>query len=175
MSVDELPLVTVLGVAVRLITGAGGTTVMVTDCVALPPGPVQVSEYSVLFEIAPVDQVPLVSTLPLQPPDAVQVVAFCVVHLSVVLSPLTKVVEPALIEIVGACWITTTWASPEADPPGPLHVSAKVVLAMTLSITRVPVSACEPLHPPEASQLCAFVAFHCKVVALPTPTVVGVS
>ena len=40
---EALPLVTVLGVALRLTVGAGVVTVMVVDCAALPPAPVQVS------------------------------------------------------------------------------------------------------------------------------------
>ncbi len=39
-----LPLVIVLGLAVKATVGAGGVTDTVLDCVALPPGPVQLSE-----------------------------------------------------------------------------------------------------------------------------------
>jgi hypothetical protein len=41
--VELPPLVTVLGLADRLIVGTGWVTVTVTACVALPPEPVQVS------------------------------------------------------------------------------------------------------------------------------------
>ena len=40
---EALPLVTVLGLALRLTVGAGVVTVTVVDCAALPPAPVQVS------------------------------------------------------------------------------------------------------------------------------------
>jgi hypothetical protein len=43
VSVDPLPLATVLGLAVKVIVGAGEVTETVVDCVALPPLPVQVS------------------------------------------------------------------------------------------------------------------------------------
>lgn len=45
LSVDELPLVTVVGVALNDTVGGVGpvATVMVTDCAAEPPAPVQVS------------------------------------------------------------------------------------------------------------------------------------
>lgn len=45
LSVDELPLVTVVGVALNDTVGGVGpeATVTVTDCVAVPPAPVQVS------------------------------------------------------------------------------------------------------------------------------------
>ena len=41
VSVELLPLVTVLGLAVRLTVGAGVVTETVADCVALPPVPEQ--------------------------------------------------------------------------------------------------------------------------------------
>ena len=40
---EALPLVTVLGLALRLTVGADVVTVTVVDCAALPPVPVQVS------------------------------------------------------------------------------------------------------------------------------------
>ena len=42
--VDAAPLLTVLGLAVKLTVGAGVLTETVVDWVALPPEPVQVSE-----------------------------------------------------------------------------------------------------------------------------------
>ena len=41
--VEALPLVTVLGLALRATIGAGELTVTVADCAALPPAPVHVS------------------------------------------------------------------------------------------------------------------------------------
>ena len=41
VSVELLPLATVLGLATRLMVGAGCVTVTVADCAALPPLPVQ--------------------------------------------------------------------------------------------------------------------------------------
>ena len=43
VSVELLPLVTVLGLAVRLTVGAGVVTETEADCVALPPVPEQLS------------------------------------------------------------------------------------------------------------------------------------
>jgi hypothetical protein len=43
VSVELAPLAIVLGLALRLTVGAGGVTDTVTDCVALPPVPLQVS------------------------------------------------------------------------------------------------------------------------------------
>lgn len=41
--VEALPLVTVLGLALRATVGASELTVTVADCAALPPAPVHVS------------------------------------------------------------------------------------------------------------------------------------
>ena len=43
VSVEPLPLVTVLGEALMVTTGAGEVTVTVADWVTLPAGPLQVS------------------------------------------------------------------------------------------------------------------------------------
>jgi hypothetical protein len=43
VSVELAPLAIVLGLAVKLIVGAGCVTETVTNCAALPPVPVQVS------------------------------------------------------------------------------------------------------------------------------------
>jgi hypothetical protein len=43
VSVELLPLATVLGLAERLMVGTGCVTVTVADCAALPPLPVQLS------------------------------------------------------------------------------------------------------------------------------------
>lgn len=46
-------------------------TVTTVDWVAVPAEPVQLSSYSVVFDRAPVDQVPLVASGPFHPPEAV--------------------------------------------------------------------------------------------------------
>jgi len=93
--VEDWPELRVLGLAVSCTTGGWLETVTVADCVAEPPGPVQVSSYSVEFVSAPVDQVPLSGTAPFQPPDAVQLVAFSAFHVRVELPPLLSVVGEA--------------------------------------------------------------------------------
>jgi len=80
VSVAVPPGLTVLGVAWMLTVGTGRVTEMVADCVADPPGPLQVSSNSVLRLSSPVDDEPLVDTAPLQPPLLVHAVAPVVVH-----------------------------------------------------------------------------------------------
>ncbi len=43
LSVAAVPLLIVLGLAPKLTVGAAGVTEITADCVALPPGPVQLS------------------------------------------------------------------------------------------------------------------------------------
>jgi hypothetical protein len=123
VSVDAVPELTVLGAALNVTSGCNAETVTVADCVAERPAPVQVSSYSVVLESAPVDQVPLVATVPFQPPAAVQAVALAEFQLKVDVPPLAIVVGDADSVTVGASVVTTTSADWEADPPGPLQVS----------------------------------------------------
>ncbi len=61
--------------------------VTVTDFVAVPPAPVQVSVYVVVAERVSVAVDALVGSLPVQPPLAVQLVALVELKLSVMLEP----------------------------------------------------------------------------------------
>jgi hypothetical protein len=124
VSEEEAPEFTVLGVAVRVTTGALLETVTVADCVAGPPAPVQVSSYSVVFVRVPVGQLPLVATLPCQPPEAVQAVAPTELQVSVELPPLLTVVGAAVsVTDALAGGPTTTSTDCVAVPPDPVHAS----------------------------------------------------
>ena len=121
-SMAASPTLTVLGVTASLITGAELTTVTVVDCEELPPLPVHVSPNSVVFCSGPEGCDPLVATRPLQPPEAVQRLAFCAVQLRVADSPLTALEGEAVRVTVGAPGVTDTCAEPDPEPPGPLQV-----------------------------------------------------
>jgi len=108
--VDPAPALTVLGSTVKVICGASGATVTVTDWVADPPGPEQVSSNSVVRARAPVDHVPLVATAPLQPPEAVHEVAFSESHRKRDVPPVDTVVGNAARVTPGAAEVTTTSA-----------------------------------------------------------------
>jgi hypothetical protein len=110
VSVEALPLATVLGLAVKLTVGAAPMTETVADCVALPPVPVQVSSKTVVLERGLVDHVPLVATGPCQPPDAVQAVASCEFQLKVDMPPLAIVAGDADTVTIGAGEVATTSA-----------------------------------------------------------------
>ena len=107
-NVEPVPTSTVLGLAVSVTTGANSETVTLTDCVAEPPDPVQVSAYSVVLVSAPVDQVPLVAIVPRQPPEAVQAVALAEFQLKVDAPPLTIVAGEADSVTVGAARVPMT-------------------------------------------------------------------
>jgi hypothetical protein len=70
-----------------------------------------------------VDQVPVVATTPLQPPEAVHEVAFSEFHCRLDALPVATVVGNAESVTAGAAEVTTTSADCEAEPPGPLQVS----------------------------------------------------
>ena len=73
----------------------------------------------------PVDCEPLSALLPLQPPEAVQALAFAADQVSVELVPLVTELGAALIRTVGAgvAELTETVADWVALPPGPVHVN----------------------------------------------------
>ena len=73
VSAEDPPLLTLVGLAVRVTVGAGGggvVTVTVAVRLALPLAPVQVSVKLVLAANGPVDLLPLVALTPRQPPEA---------------------------------------------------------------------------------------------------------
>lgn len=173
LSVDEPPLTTVEGVADSATDGGEGTveTVTVTDCAALPPGPVQVSVKFVVAVSAVRTSLPPVALVPLHPPLAVQLVALVDDQLSVDDPPLTTVVGFAVSVTEGGdgC-VTVTLTDCVADPPTPLHVSANAELADKGPVEADPDVALVPLQLPDATQLVALVEDHVSVAAPPATT-----
>jgi hypothetical protein len=84
----------------------------------VPPAPAQVSEKVVLAVSAAVLCEPFAGRAPLQPPDAVQDVAFDELQVRVDAAPLLTLVGAALIEAVGG-----GGGSEVDDPPPPQDVS----------------------------------------------------
>jgi hypothetical protein len=124
VKVEPLPLATVLGFALRATVGAGGVTETVTDCVALPPAPVQVSEYVVLAVRAPVDCDPLTALVPDHAPEALHEVALVDDQVRVELAPLVTVLGLALrLTVAVGFGLTVTVVDWMALPPAPLQVN----------------------------------------------------
>jgi hypothetical protein len=121
--VDVPPLETLVGLALRDTVGAvGEETVTVADCEAEPPAPVQVRVNFVVAVRAAVVCEPAVASAPLQPPEAVQAVAFVEDQVSADVAPLLTVAGFAVRVTAGAGVVTDTVADCAALTPLPLHV-----------------------------------------------------
>jgi hypothetical protein len=120
---DELPpLAMLVGLALSEMLGGGADTDTVTDCDAEPPVPVQVSVYLVAAVRADVFWEPLVASLPLHPPEAVQEVALVDDQVNVDVAPLVTVLGLAAKVTAGAGAVTVTVADCDALPPLPLQL-----------------------------------------------------
>jgi hypothetical protein len=123
LNVELPPLATVLGLAAKLIVGAGEVTETVADWLALPPVPVQVRPKVELAVRAPVDCEPLAALAPDQAPEAAQEVALVADQVSVELPPLDTVLGAALKLTAGAGAVTETVEDCVALlPPVPVQV-----------------------------------------------------
>jgi hypothetical protein len=100
LSIEDPPLLTVVGLALRPTVG-GAATLTATDWLALPPGPLQVSVKAVVALSAPVLALPLVGSLPDQPPEPVQLLVFVEDQLSIDEPPVLTVAGLALRLTVG--------------------------------------------------------------------------
>ena len=171
------PLVTEVGDAERLTVGAGVEAVTDTEALfcVVPPAPEQLSVYVVLVLRPPVLAVPEVARAPLQPPDAVQDVAFADDHVRVLAPPLATVVGDADRLTVGKgvepSIETDALACPV--PPAPVHVSVKVELVVRPPVLAAPEVARVPLQPPDAVHDVALVDDHVRVLAALLAIVVG--
>lgn len=84
---------------------------------ATPLAPLHVSSYSAVLLSGPVDQVPLIATGPLHPPDAVHAVASVALQDSFELPPLLTVVGVAISVTLGASEATAASADFAAAAP----------------------------------------------------------
>jgi hypothetical protein len=124
VSVELAPLAIGVGLAVRVAVGTGLAVTVTAAAVAVlvPPAPVQVSEYVVSVVKAPVLWLPPVANAPVQPPEALQDVAFVELQVSIAAPPLLTAVGDADIDAVGAGGTVVTGADP--DPPQAARSSA---------------------------------------------------
>ncbi len=123
VKVELPPLATLVGLALRETLGRGVETVIVADCVADPPAPVQVSMNLVAAVRVGVAAEPLIGSLPTQPPEAAQEVALVDDQLSVDALPLLTVLGFAVSVTAGAACVTETVADCVVLPPVPVQVS----------------------------------------------------
>ncbi len=118
---------------------------------------------------------PLVASLPLHLPEAVQDVALVDDQDSVELPPLAMVLGLALKLTVGAGEVTVTVADCAALPPAPVQVRVYVVFALSAPVECVPLVGWLPDQPPDAVQEVAFVVDQLKVELLPLTTELGLA
>jgi hypothetical protein len=132
LRLDALPLTTLPGFADSETVGAGvpSVTVTVTESEVRPPGPSQLKLNDVVCVSAPADSDPDVALPPLQPPDAVQVVASVLDQLRLDALPLTTLPGFADSETVGAgvAGVTVTVAEAVATPLSPSHLNVNTVV-----------------------------------------------
>ncbi len=126
VSVELLPVVIDVGLALRVTVGSAEVTVTVAlaGVAVVPPGPVHASAY-VVVAVGETKSVPLIACAPVQPPEAVQVVALVLDQLSVELLPAVIDAGLALSATVGSGDVTVTVAEAGVTvvPPGPVHAS----------------------------------------------------
>jgi hypothetical protein len=118
---------------------------------------------------------PLVASLPLHPPEAVQDVALVDDQDSVELPPLAMVLGLALKLTAGAGEVTVTVADCAALPPAPVQVRVYVVFALSAPVECEPLVGWLPDQPPDAVQEVAFVVDQLKVELLPLTTELGLA
>lgn len=118
--------------------------------------------------------------LPVQPPEAEQLVASADDQVSCELPPLVTLVGFAVSATVGTGGggggvdePMFTVSEPRDLPPAPEHVMLKVVGLRRLLIVCVPDTGLSPLQPPEATQAVAFVEDQLSCVLAPLVTCIG--
>jgi len=145
--------------------------------VLVPPVPVQVSVNVAAAVSGPVLATPLAAFAPVQPPEAVQAVAFVELHVRVDAAPLaTEVGAAARVTVgtgAGAVVTATVAVAGVLVPPGPVQVKVYVAAAVNAPVLRLPLVACAPVQLPEAVQAVALVELHVSVDAAPLATEVG--
>lgn len=118
-----MPLVLVVGAdQTSVAVPVAAATVTVADWAAEPPVPVHVSVYLAVAVSAAVFCEPLAASVPLQLPEAAQVVALVADHVKVEEAPLATVLGLALSVTVGAGVVTVTVADCAALPPLPVQL-----------------------------------------------------
>ena len=142
VNVELAPLAMLEGAATSDTVGLGGlVTVTVALAVTVPPVPLQESEKPVVVDRFPVEALPLTALVPLQPPDAIQLVALVLLQVNVELVPLITLVGTALSATVGAgLAVTVTIVVAELVPPKPVHKSVKVLVDARAPVDALPLN-----------------------------------
>lgn len=174
VKVEEPPFATVIGFAVSVSVGTGGT-VTVTDRLIVPPAPVQFRLNVLVLASAPVDWLPDVALVPDQAPEAVHEVAFADDQVSVEDTLAFTVAGLALNESVGAGFVTSIVTELFALPLAPVQVREKVPAVESAGVVSVPDVGLDPDQAPEATQEVALVDDQVNTDEVPVLTVAGLA
>ena len=109
------------------------------------------------------------------PPVAVQEVALVELQVSVEVPPLAIVVGLAVSVAVGLGATVTVAVAAVLVPPAPVQVRVYVVEVVSTGVVNESFTCCEPVQPPEAVQLVAFLTSQLKELVLPESMVVGLA
>jgi hypothetical protein len=153
--------------------GTAGVTATDALCVALPPGPVQVTVKVVLAVSGAVDAVPAEAFVPDHPPEATQLVAFWLAQVSAAAFPATTEVGLAFKATMGGSEATVTVVVCEALPPAPAQVSVYDAVDPSAAVDSEPLGPKVPLQPPDAEQVVALAAVQVNTAVPPAASVVG--
>lgn len=123
VSNDVPPRATAPGDAVNIAVGKGFTVTLALAGTLVPPGPEQVITKLASPLNAPLLWLPLVASVPLQAPDAVQEVAWAELHDSVDSPPVTMTSGLAVSCTIGSALTMMASVAGWLVPPGPVHVS----------------------------------------------------
>ncbi len=168
-----LPLATVLAPTPMLTVGTGAIADTVVDWLALPPAPVQVSVYVVVFMTAAMISEPCSGCAPLQPSDAMQPAVLTVLQFSVVEPPATSVLGVADNCTTGGGAVTVTITLCCVEPPGPLQSSSNSVVSDSVPVDAEPAMPTAPLQPFDAVQAVASWLDQVSIALSPSAIVVG--
>lgn len=175
--VELAPATMLVGLAESDTLGAGGAvTATVTVVDPVPLGPVHVSVKLAVANRGNVASEPLAVRSPLQPPIATHALALVDDQVSVELSPAAMLVGFAESKTVGdgaGEAVTTIMAELDAVPPGPSHVSVKLVVAIRGNVASEPLAVRSPLQPPLAVQEVAPVDDHSSDPLAPAARMAG--
>jgi hypothetical protein len=174
--VEELPLATDVGLAVRDTVGTAGVTVTVAEALPVPPGPVHARVNVPVLVSAPLDWLPEVVLVPVHAPEATQEVALAEDQVSVEDPPLAIDVGLAANDTVGTGAggaPTVTVVEVLAVPPSPVHASPNVAVLVSGTLDWLPEVVLVPVHAPEATQEVALAEDQVRVEDAPLVTDVG--
>jgi hypothetical protein len=141
VSVDAAPEARLAGLASRVTVGEAAPAVTVTVTLAaagvVPVAPEQVSLYVVVALTAPVDALPLVAFVPLQPADATHEVALVVLQVKVEAAPLAIVGGLACSTTVGASIVGGAEPSPVTGASADEQAASTRLLSNSAPIARL--------------------------------------